>query len=83
MRSSGSSPEFSLNDLKERVNRILIQFSDGLDFDEVANDIKRAKKAKIQPSISFLEKKKIPSRFVPGQNNFSRAFPWQDSLTFV
>lgn len=57
MRSSGLSPEFSLNDLKERVNKILIQFSDGLAFDEVANDIKKAKKAKIQPSICFLEKK--------------------------
>lgn len=56
------SPEFSLNDLKERVNKILIQFSDGLGFDEIANDIKKAKKAKIQPSIFFLEKK----IFLPG-----------------
>lgn len=69
MRCSGWSPELLLNYLKEGVNRTLIQFSDDLKLEGVANDVGGG--GKIKSSILFLERK-IPSRFVPGQDNFSQ-----------
>lgn len=63
------SPESLLNYLKG-VNRTLIQFSDAIKLKGVTNDV-RGEKGKIKSSILFLEKK-IPSRFVPGQDNFSK-----------
>lgn len=62
-RSSGLSPEPSLNDLKEGVNRLLIQFSDGLDFDQVANDIKRAKRQRSNQVSLSLKRKFLPGLF--------------------
>lgn len=76
MRCSGLSPEFLLNYLKEGVNGTLIPFSDDLKLEGVANDVAgvgagEGTKGKINSSILFLERK-IPSRFVPGQDNFSQ-----------
>lgn len=80
MRSSGLSPESSLNDLKEWVNRILIQFSDGLDFDQVANDIKRAKRQRSNQASLSLSRKFLTGLFLvrtisPGHSPGRTAWP--------
>lgn len=63
MKTSGLSPESSLNDLKRGVNRILIRFSDGLDFDQVANDIKRVKRQRSNQVSLSLKRKFLPGLF--------------------
>lgn len=72
VRCSGLSPESLLNYLKEGVNRTLIQFSDDLKLERVATDVTGGKKVKSNQVFLSLKGKKIPSRFVPRQDNFSQ-----------
>lgn len=81
VRCSGLSPESLLNYLKEGVNRTLIQFSDDLKLEGVANDVtEEGEKVKSNQVFLSLKGKFLPGLF-PDRTISPRTFRWQDNLT--